>query len=315
MTDYENIDWGATVQQQLQDFEQRSTVSNTSVDLRKYFALTLPDNEKRGERVFRIMPLTADNPTVWFAEVKFHSIKIGNRWVKLYDPDQDGEESPITELYKQLNRGETKEDKDLAKVYRPKPYYVMRGIERGKEADGPKFWRFSIVDDGIMERIKPIIQRLNAKNPGDGAIWRPDAKGRDLVITVTRDKRNYVIATAIITDDASPLSKDIAEADKWLNDTTTWRDVYRKKPLEYLKVIAAGKEPVWDVEAKKFVAKGDEENEAATHKSIQEQYATTSDKNYGQIPTPLGAEINTTSAVANAAEAPEVDVDEDDLPF
>jgi hypothetical protein len=39
----------------------------------------------------------------------------------------------------------------------------------------------------------------------------------------------------------------------WKNDTTTWADVYAKKPVEYLEAIARGEIPRWDSESKKYV--------------------------------------------------------------
>ena len=41
--------------------------------------------------------------------------------------------------------------------------------------------------------------------------------------------------------------------EEWKNDTTTWEDVYSKKPVEYLEAIARGEVPRWDSEAKKYV--------------------------------------------------------------
>ena len=58
-------------------------------------------------------------------------------------------------------------------------------------------------------------------------------------------------------DDPSLLSADKAQSDEWKNDTTTWEDVYSKKPVEYLEAIARGEVPRWDAEAKKYVY-GDE---------------------------------------------------------
>jgi hypothetical protein len=47
-------------------------------------------------------------------------------------------------------------------------------------------------------------------------------------------------------------------ANKWLNDPETWRDYYKKKPVEYLRIIATGQEPFWDTESGKYVAKSDD---------------------------------------------------------
>lgn len=297
--DYSKINWDDAVQNTLSDFEKSKNQSNTSrgqVDLTKYFTLTLPDKVNKGEKIFRILPLTngtdLESLSTWYAEVKFHSLKIGNRWVKLYDPAQDNEESPLTELYYELNKGD-KDSRELAKTYRPKSYYIVRGIERGKEHEGVKFWRFSNTDDGIMQKLIPIITRLNNKKSGDGAIWRPDS-GRDLVITLSRDKRGYVIATSIIADDASPLSEDPEMINAWMGDSLTWKDIFRKKPLDYLNIIADGCEPIWDTTQNKFVPRVD---------SITD------------TPTPQKVDYNDISEDKSTNNLEPIEIDTEDLPF
>lgn len=296
--DYSKIDWGAAAQSTLSDLEKSKTQptggSSNQVDLTKYFTLSLPDKENSGEKIFRIIPMDPTDPTVWFAEAKFHNIKVGSRYVKLYDPAQDGEESPLTEMFQQLIKGD-KDERKLAMTYKAKSYYIVKGIERGKEHEGVKFWRFSNTDDGIMEKLRPIIQRLNNRNSGDGAIWRPDA-GRDLIVTLNRDKRKYVIATSIIADDATPLSDDPNVMNSWLNDTLTWKDIFRKKPVDYLRIIAEGGEPTWDAESKKFVAKVDLSEDSHQTPQIQTPY------------------VNTTEPTHDYSEEP-VSVNTDDLPF
>jgi len=38
-----------------------------------------------------------------------------------------------------------------------------------------------------------------------------------------------------------------------MGDELTWRDVYSKKPTEYLEAIGRGEEPRWDSELGKYV--------------------------------------------------------------
>jgi hypothetical protein len=45
--------------------------------------------------------------------------------------------------------------------------------------------------------------------------------------------------------------------DGWLVDELTWKDVYSKKPVEYLEAVAVGETPMWSSELKKYVY-GDE---------------------------------------------------------
>ncbi len=298
--DYTNVDWNKAVQNSLADYEKSKNAStNTNrkeVDLTKYFTLALNDKENTGTRIFRILPLDADGK--WYDLVKFHNLKIGKKWNKLYDPSQDGEESPLNDMYKLMIKGDS-EDKKIANNYRSRDFYIVRGIERGKEHEGIKFWRFPKVSDGsgIMDKIQPMMKFMNDKNPGSGAFFNP-VMGRDLVITVMRDaSKGYTKVSQIIFDEPSPLSADNAQMMGWLNDEQTWRDVYRKKPIEYLRIVAEGSEPVWDNETKQFVAKVEDSGYvSAPGISAQPQTAPVSES----LPIELGEPMT---------------LDTDDLPF
>jgi hypothetical protein len=257
--DYKNIDWNQAVQNTLADYEKAKTVKpkteRKEVDLTKYFTLALPEKVNSGQRIFRVLPL--DESGKWYEIGKFHNLKIGKNWTKLYDPAQDGEESPLNDMYKILIAGD-KEDKQLASSYRSREFYIIKGIERGKEHEGVKFWRFPRVNDGsgIMDKLVPLMNRLNEKNPGSGAFYRPDDKGRDMVISVVRDTvKNYTKVSQIMFDDANALSENADDATSWLTNEMTWKDVWKKKPIDFLRIVAQGNEPVWDSEAKGFTAK------------------------------------------------------------
>ena len=264
----QDIDWNQAVQDTLATHEKEKQASTAAknqtkyeVDLKKYFAITLPDGVNSGEVILRILPLSNQDLRQFHVTAKFHSIKLGDNYVKLYDPAQDGEESPLNDMSKLLYASGEEEDKKLAGSYRSRDFYIMKVIVRGLEHEGVKFWRFNRVTDGsgIMDKLDPLMKRLNDKKPGSGAIWRPDSEGRDLVLTLVRDtsksKKGFAKVSSIIVEDPSPLSTNPEQTTAWLNDPITWKDVYKKKPIEYLRIVAEGSEPIWDKDAKKFIAK------------------------------------------------------------
>ena len=100
-----------------------------------------------------------------------------------------------------------------------------------------------------MDKIIPIW-----RNKGDIT----DAEtGRDLILELTKAKTPkgavYTVIQTIMHDDPAPLSNDKELSDSWVNDPTTWNDVYAKKPLEYLEAIAIGETPRWDSEKGGYV--------------------------------------------------------------
>jgi len=306
MLDYKNLDWGKAAEDVSTDYakakESKNYTPKKTVDLTQYLSLNLPDGVNEGEVIFRILP-SQEDPMKFAIVKKFHNLKVGKNFVKLYDPAQDGEESPLNDAYQILRNGD-KVDQDNAKKYRSGDYYIVRGVQRGKEAEGVKFWRFNHVTNGtgIMDKLLPIIKRLETKGRGAGAIWNPIA-GRDIVISLVKDKskgknKEYTKVASIQVEDPSPLSNDEAQMDTWLNDPKTWKDVYSKKSVEYLRIVAENGTPVWSSELKKFVHQSDDES---VNSGTPAQHSTPSD-----IPTQHVAD-------ADLEEAEVMNMD--DLPF
>ena len=108
-------------------------------------------------------------------------------------------------------------------------------IERDNEQDGPKYWRFkhNYKKDGILDKIIPIF-----RNKGDISDMET---GRDLIIELVKSKspkgKEYTTVSTVMYDDPTPLSTDENLAKKWANDEGTWKDIYDRKPLEYLEAI------------------------------------------------------------------------------
>lgn len=228
--------------------------------MKRYFTLLLSDKENTGQRRIRILP-TTDGSSV-FKEAWFHELQVGGYYQKIYDPaGNDNEASPLADVYNALKATKRKDDDELAKDYKAKLFYVVKVIDRDNEQDGPKYWRFkhNYKKDGILDKIIPIF-----RNKGD--ISDMDT-GRDLIIELVKSKspkgKEYTTVSTIMYDDPTPLSTDENLAKKWANDESTWRDVYSRKPLEYLEAISRGESPQWDSNLGKFVYLNSSNSEAS----------------------------------------------------
>ena len=213
--------------------------------MKKYFALILSDKEKQGQRRVRILPTTDGSSP--FKEAWYHEIQVGGQWQKFYDPAKNNNErSPLNEVYEELMSTGKESDKELAKQYKSRKFYIVKVIDRDHEEDGPKFWRFkhNYKNEGILDKIIPIW-----RNKGD--ITDPTI-GRDLIIELTKSKtpagKEYTSVSTIMYEDQAPVHAETEQANAWINDELTWLDVYSKKPVEYLEAIARGETPKWDTE-------------------------------------------------------------------
>jgi hypothetical protein len=218
--------------------------------MKKYFTTVLPKGSEGEERRIRILsPKDGSTP---FVEVFFHEVQVDGKWVKLWDPKQEHKRSPLNEVKDSLEATGVESDKELAKSYRSRKFFVVKIIDRDHEQDGPKFWRFknNSKGEGVFDKIYPIW-----KNKGD--ITDP-VKGRDLILslslTTSGTGRVYTVINSIIPEDPSPLHENEETAQKWLNDPLVWSDVYAKKPEEYLDMVAQGETPKWDNDLKKWVS-------------------------------------------------------------
>jgi hypothetical protein len=228
--------------------------------MKKYFAAILKDNEKQAQKRIRILP-TPDGSSP-FKEVWFHEINVDGKWQKFYDPGKnDNERSPLSEVYDVLMSTGKESDKELAKQYKPRKFYIVKVIDRDNEQDGPKFWRFkhNYKQEGIFDKIIPIY-----KAKGDVA---DGEKGRDLILELTKAKTPkgafYTVIQTVMYDDPSQVHEDEDTMKEWIEDELTWEDVYSKKPAEYLESIARGETPRWDSDAGKYIYSNNEESEVS----------------------------------------------------
>jgi len=248
----------------LAQYEQNTSKSNTGKQsisqedrLKRYFTTYLPKGTSSGQKRVRILP-TPDGSSP-FKEVWYHEVQIDGKWTKLYDPGKnDGERSPLTEVYEELISTGKESDKDLARQYRPRKFYIVKLIDRDNEDHGPKFWRFkdNYKQEGILDKIIPIW-----KAKGDVT----DAnEGRDLMVELSKAKTpkgiEYTVVQTVMYDDPCPIHTDESQMKEWMTNELTWQDVYAQKPVEYLEAISRGETPVWSSDLKKYVY-GDDSSE------------------------------------------------------
>jgi hypothetical protein len=190
---------------------------------------------------------------------------VDGKWVKLYDPKQEGKRSPLNEVYEGLMMTGVDSDKELARQYRSRKFYIVKVIDRDHENDGVKFWRFkhNAKGDGILDKVFPIF-----RNKGD--ITNPE-NGRDLILSLALTKagtgKEYTTINSIIPEDAGVLHTDADVAKTWLDDELTWSDVYSKKGEDYLELVARGEAPRWDSDQKKYVSSVTNDETISTPKS------------------------------------------------
>lgn len=250
----------------LAQYEKSQSSSNTTSKMtsedrmKKYFAALLKDNEKQGQRKIRILP-TIDGSSP-FKEVWFHEVQVDGKWQKFYDPAKnDNERSPLNEVYEELMSTGRESDKELAKQYKARKFYIVKVIDRDNEQDGVKFWRFkhNYKQEGILDKIIPIWK-------AKGDITDPD-NGRDLILELTKAKTpkgaQYTVIQTVMYDDPSTISSDTTQGKEWVADPMTWEDVYSKKPVEYLEAIARGETPRWDSEKGGYVYSNTETSEVS----------------------------------------------------
>ena len=231
--------------------------------MKKYFTTVLPKGSKGEERRIRILP-TKDGSSP-FVEAYFHEVQVDGKWVKLFDPKQEGKRSPLNEVYEGLMMTGVDSDKELARTYRSRKFYIVKVIDRDHENDGVKFWRFkhNHKGDGIMDKVFPIF-----RNKGD--ITNSET-GRDLIhslaLTKSGNGKEYTTINSIIPEDAGVLHTDADVAKTWLEDELTWSDVYAKKGEDYLELVARGEAPRWDSDQKRYVSSSTSDEVIASPKS------------------------------------------------
>jgi len=266
--------------------KQGKTKISNEDRLKKYFTEKLPKGVKSQTKTFRILPGKGEESP--FTEAYFHEKELNGTWPKTYCPKlNDGEHCPLCEAREALLEDGSEKAKELAKGLNPRKWYVVKGIDRDNEDDGVKFWRFKHkwTGDGVMDKLIPLF-----KLKGD--ITDP-REGRDIVIVAGRNDKNHSVVNSIMCDDVTLLTDDTTKANEWIGNDETYKDVYAKKTLEYLEIMATNKTPIWDSEQKIYVAEEDKEEAESVSLEKEISYmSNTDDSNEDVVVTDLGTESN-----------------------
>ena len=157
-----------------------------------------------------------------------------------------------------------------------KKFYIIRGIDRGRVADGVKFWRFkhNFKNQGNLDKLLPVLEEYISNQKSDFSCPK---NGTDLSITMADsvlNGRTYKTVSAIITKGKTLLHEDPIVVEQWLEDDITWRDVFLAKKApgitteEYLEMVVMGQNPYWDdsdTQNKKWVFPGRPDLEKAAN--------------------------------------------------
>lgn len=261
---------------------------------KNYLNTRLENGEVSRKIKIRILPVKPGSSKIALP-VSIHSLKVDKEMAKsgfktflcLDDenlPNHDSRGCPICrksrDLFNQANEipknDEHAEEKKKAlfkEAYRfqPKTAYIVRVIERGKEDEGVKFWRFNHWDNGngckdqlenLYNQRKEEMEEAGVPNFNIFDLYN----GKDIVLTLSKsqNQNSHVDKTEIKITDAgmcTPLSKDDWQIEEWVNDSKDWKDMYACKDYKYLEIVADGGIPVYSREAGGFVEKKDKEQQ------------------------------------------------------
>lgn len=269
-------------------------------DAKNYLNLRLNPGEKTKQIKVRLLPVSEDNQNL-FMVLNVHSLKVNTEiaqsgfksFICLNDENLEHQyECPLCKKSNELLAAARRckdpvESKALYKQamqYHPKNTYVIRVIERGKEDEGVKFWRFNKHSDGrgiwdMLANLYNLRNRESIEANGKEYNIFDIYNGKDIVITLSIDPNTGRTSQAISDAGFStPLSDDIELVKKWVCDEKKWSDMYAFKTPDYLQIIADGGIPYYDKVNSCWVpkTKNEEENVANDILEYKEEETKTS---------------------------------------
>lgn len=268
-------------------------------DLKNYFNTYIPEGVKSGTKTIRILPTKNGSP---FVEMYGHKVMVDGEW-KTFPclKHEIGEACPFCEARQELLATGKDSDKELAKKYNARLMYVVKVIDRDKEEEGVKFWRFNhdYTKGGVYDKLFAMISALKKD------VTSPET-GRDIVVTISRNQNNVPVVSGIQALDPSVLSEDETKTSDWLSDERTWEDVYSVRTYDYLAIIVRGYTPVWDKDEKCFVAK-ELINESEAKNKLESELTMGIENVKSNIQAQVATETSTQASTEED--------DLDDLPF
>jgi len=304
-------------EEMMKQYQQSISVGTKSsekkYDLKNYFNTSLPKGVKTLKKRFRILPPSEGEKTS-FQFMFGHEKKVDGKWSTFaclkHEKDED---CPFCESRELLLASGNEDEKELAKEFSARRFYVIKVIDRDNEADGVKFWRFkhNYKKEGIFDKIMSAIEDC-------GHDVTDAVTGRDLILTI-KEGTNGKATTIGYALESTPLTNDEVLMEEWLdnNNTKTWKDVYSIKTYEYLALIVQGYVPMWDKAQEKWVAKDTDGNSTETH---TENYSLPEITEEPKDLTKTTTKAKPKAKVAEVEEEEEVtsfddEEEDDDLPF
>ncbi len=320
----------------MNDSTNNNSNRTKTFDEKNYLNVRLDEanGEKSKTLTIRLLPmdLQTGNP---FVKVHMHNVRVpkevSKSGYKSYiclsknkdiDHEKYGNKCPFCELnqfayqesVKETDPIKKKNFQDISIANKSREAVIVRCIERGKEEEGVKFWKFNIRSDKTdpYNTILKLYQLRKEEGERAGQVLNilDIYNGRDLNITITEGNAAPQILDASLS---TPLSRDEEQMKEWIYDTKKWQDVFSTKPYEYLYLISNMKTPWYDREQGKWVDKeeidakvqGKKEEVANADREIEEAAKVISQ---GQAaPTPEPPKQDFTSSL--------IMKDDEDLPF
>lgn len=285
---------------QKDELDSKKVYKKVNFDTKNYLDTKLNSKEVTKTITIRLLPFTPEGGSP-FHSIHTHGIKVnpeliqgGGKPYKSYVccknttelHEKHGNKCAIcdaNEKFKSLSKTAESEEKkkmysDLDFQTKKSETWIVRCIERGKEDEGVKFWKFnhSKKNDGIYDKLFNLFKIRNDEAVNDGEKEGYNIfdlyKGKDLVLTLTKSTDGKI--SIGVTDAGRPsiLSKDPEKITEWVNDEKQWTDVYGIKTYDYLQVVLTGEVPYFDQNLKTFVAKKDieQKNKEVAEKTEQE---------------------------------------------
>lgn len=328
-------------------------VEKSAYDSRNYLDFSIPEGQTSREITIRLLPVNTETQEL-FQIVHLHNITVhkdlkpNKSGKKAYmclsskntgiDHGKYGSKCPVCEAQQQIwNQWheETSElkKKELAKeagALNIREYAIARCIERGKESEGPKFWRIPLRQDktDAYHKILNIgeTRRKEGLEAGLDINIYSIYNGRDLKITFTEGNGAPNVVDKSIS---TPLTNDQELLVKWYYDEKKWSDVFSTKPYDYLKLAFEGQVPWYDKNNGHWVSKDEFDGvkahaeEVANTEIAQAEAQFTASQPVAQptmvTPQPVVAPVAPPPVyVANpvpTSALPPSNSDDDDLPF
>lgn len=275
----------AQIEEEQKTKKENKNKTFSAFDPKNYLDTRLKKGEKKREIKIRLLPNPSQPGYSPFIKVHTHTVdklpkEISESGFKSYicleksdiDHDKYGKKCPFCENQRELYRLSVEEtDANKKATYQKlsianmaRETVIMRVIERGKENEGPKFWKVNVSrrGDDAYSLIQNLAARLYKEGQEEGVEENlyDSFKGRDIILTITTSENEKDAKTSISVTQAlsqSPISRDENTMREWINDEKKWSDVFVVKPYEYLSIVSVREIPWYDREAGKWIPKAE----------------------------------------------------------